>query len=50
MKNVRNIGVKFIIACAMMLGVTNTLVANSCSTKLFSVSFVFYNLYKYQKV
>ncbi|MEA3434206.1 MAG: pilus (MSHA type) biogenesis protein MshL [Campylobacterota bacterium] len=38
MKKVRNLGVKFIIACAMMLGVTNTLVAGSCSTKLFSVT------------
>ncbi|MHA1221234.1 MAG: secretin N-terminal domain-containing protein [Candidatus Heimdallarchaeota archaeon] len=38
MKNVRNLGLKFIIACTMMLGVTNTLVAGSCSTKLFSVT------------
>ncbi len=38
MKKVRNLGVKFIIAFAMMLGVTNTLVASSCSTKLFSVT------------
>ena len=38
MKKVRNLGVKFIVACAMMLGVTNTLVADSCSTKLFSVT------------
>ncbi len=38
MKKVRNLGVKFIIVFAMMLGVTNTLVAGSCSTKLFSVT------------
>ncbi|TET87844.1 MAG: pilus (MSHA type) biogenesis protein MshL [Sulfurovum sp.] len=38
MKKVRNLGVKFIIAFTMMLGVTNTLVASSCSTKLFSVT------------
>ncbi len=38
MKKVRNLGLKFIIACTMMLGVTNTLVAGSCSTKLFSVT------------
>jgi len=38
MKKVRNLGVKFIITCAMMLGVTNTLVAGNCSTKLFSVT------------
>jgi len=38
MKKVRNLGVKFIIALTMMLGVTNTLVADSCSTKLFSVT------------
>jgi len=38
MKKVRNLGVKFIIAFTMMAGVTNTLVAGSCSTKLFSVT------------
>lgn len=38
MKKVQNIGLKFIIAFTMMLGVTNTLVAGSCSTKLFSVT------------
>jgi len=38
MKALRNLGVKFILALAMMLGVTNTLVADSCSTKLFSVT------------
>ena len=38
MKKIRNLGVKFIIAFTMMLGVTNTLVASSCSTKLFSVT------------
>ncbi len=38
MKKVRDLGVKFIIAFTMMLGVTNTLVASSCSTKLFSVT------------
>ncbi|WP_415407694.1 pilus (MSHA type) biogenesis protein MshL [Sulfurovum sp. CS9] len=38
MKKVRNLGVKFIIVFTMMLGATNTLVAGSCSTKLFSVT------------
>ena len=38
MKKVRNLGVKFIIAFTMMLGVTNTLTAGGCSTKLFSVT------------
>ena len=38
MKKVRNLGVKFIIAFTMMLGVTNTLTAGDCSTKLFSVT------------
>ena len=38
MKKVRNLGLKVIIAFTMMLGVTNTLVAGSCSTKLFSVT------------
>ncbi len=38
MKNVRNLGVKFIIAFVMMVGITNTSVANGCSTKLFSVT------------
>jgi len=38
MKKVRNLGVKFIIACTMMLGITSTSVAGSCSTKLFSVT------------
>ena len=38
MKKVRNLGVKFVIAFAMMLGTANTLVAGSCSTKLFSVT------------
>ena len=38
MKKVRNLGVKFVIVFTMMLGVTNTLVASSCSTKLFSVT------------
>jgi general secretion pathway protein D len=38
MKKVRDLGVKFVIALTMMLGITNTLVAGSCSTKLFSVT------------
>jgi general secretion pathway protein D len=38
MKKVRNLGIKFVIVFTMMLGVTNTLVASSCSTKLFSVT------------
>ena len=38
MKKIRNVGVKFIIACTMMLGMTSTSVASSCSTKLFSVT------------
>ncbi len=38
MKKVRSLGMKFIIACVMISGVTNTLVAGSCSTKLFSVT------------
>jgi len=38
MKKVRNLGVKFIIVCTMMLSITSTSVASSCSTKLFSVT------------
>jgi general secretion pathway protein D len=38
MKKVRNLGVKFIVAFTMILGLTNTLAAGSCSTKLFSVT------------
>lgn len=38
MKKVQNLGLKFIIAFIMMLGVTNTFAAGSCSTKLFSVT------------
>ncbi len=38
MKTIRNRGVKFIVACAMLIGLTNSVVAGSCSTKLFSVT------------
>jgi len=38
MKKVRNLGMKFIIAFVMISGVTSTLIAGSCSTKLFSVT------------
>ena len=38
MKKVRNLGVKLIIVFTMILGVTNTLTAGNCSTKLFSVT------------
>jgi len=38
MKTIRNKGVKFIVACAMLIGFTNSIVAGSCSTKLFSVT------------
>jgi len=38
MKRVEKLGVKIIIAFFMLLGVTNTLVAGSCSNKLFSVT------------
>ncbi len=38
MKKVRNLGVRFIIVFAMITGATSTLVAGSCSTKLFSVT------------
>ncbi len=38
MKKVRNLGMRFIIACVMISGVTSTLAASSCSTKLFSVT------------
>jgi general secretion pathway protein D len=38
MKKVQNLGIKFVIVFTMMLGITNTLVASSCSTKLFSVT------------
>jgi len=38
MKTIRNKGVKFIVACVMLIGFTNSVVAGSCSTKLFSVT------------
>ncbi len=38
MKTIQKTGVKFLIAAMMLLGVTNSLMANSCSTKLFSVT------------
>jgi len=38
MKTIRNGGVKFIVACAMLIGFTNSMLAGSCSTKLFSVT------------
>lgn len=38
MKRVQNLGVKFTIVFFMLLGATNTLVAGSCSDKLFSVT------------
>ena len=38
MKKVQTSGVKFLIVFAMILGLTNTLTAGSCSTKLFSVT------------
>ena len=38
MKKVQKLGIKFIVVFTMMLGVTNTLTAGSCSTKLFSVT------------
>jgi len=38
MKRVQNLGVKFIIAFFMLLGFSNTLVAGTCSNKLFSVT------------
>ena len=38
MKTIRNRGVRFIVACAMLIGFTNSIVAGSCSTKLFSVT------------
>ncbi len=38
MKKVQTSGIKFLIAFAMLLGFTQNLAANSCSTKLFSVT------------
>ncbi|MGB5505143.1 MAG: secretin N-terminal domain-containing protein, partial [Sulfurovum sp.] len=38
MKKVQTSGVKFLIVFAMLLGFTQNLAANSCSTKLFSVT------------
>jgi len=38
MKKLQTSGVKFLIVCAMLLGFTQNLSANSCSTKLFSVT------------
>jgi general secretion pathway protein D len=38
MKIVQNLGVKFIIVFFMLLGFSNTIVAGSCSNKLFSVT------------
>jgi len=38
MKTIQKSGVKFIIAVLMLLGFTNNLMANECSTKLFSVT------------
>jgi len=38
MKTIRNKGIKFIVACAVLIGFTNIATAGSCSTKLFSVT------------
>jgi len=38
MEKIRNLGLKFIIVLTMMFGLTNILMAGSCSTKLFSVT------------
>jgi len=38
MKTIQKSGVKFLAAAIMLLGLTNNLIANSCSTKLFSVT------------
>ncbi len=38
MKKVKNSGIKFVIVLTMLLGITNSLIASSCSTKLFSVT------------
>jgi len=38
MKNIKNRGIKFAVACAMVLGLTGTASAEGCSTKLFSVT------------
>jgi len=38
MKKVQNRGVKFFVACAMLIGFSSSITAGSCSTKLFSVT------------
>jgi len=38
MKTIQKSGVKFLTAAIMLLGLTNNLIANDCSTKLFSVT------------
>jgi general secretion pathway protein D len=38
MKSMKMRGVQFIVVCMMALGLTNTAVAEDCSTKLFSVT------------
>ena len=38
MKRIQKSGVKFLIAVIMLLGLSNNIMANSCSTKLFSVT------------
>jgi len=38
MKSIKKRGIQFAIACMMAFGLTNTAVAESCSTKLFSVT------------
>ncbi|AKF24577.1 general secretion pathway protein GspD [Sulfurovum lithotrophicum] len=38
MKTIRNRGMKFIVACAIFIGLTQASTAGSCSTKLFSVT------------
>ena len=38
MKTIRKSGVKFLILAVMLLGLSNNLMANDCSTKLFSVT------------
>ncbi len=38
MKNIKNRGIKFALACALVLGLTTTASSESCSNKLFSVT------------
>jgi len=38
MKKVKNRGSKFFVACAMVVGFSSSIIAGSCSTKLFSVT------------